>query len=73
MTLWTQLWTTKPVETTTTDNEQIKTKGTEKTEVESRRFAMVVPGDKLFMSMDGCPDAEQTIQAMKQKLREKKR
>ena len=58
---------------TTTDNEKIKTLGDAQTEVESRRFAMVVPGDKLFMSMDGCPDAEQTIQAMKQKLREKKK
>jgi hypothetical protein len=57
---------------TTTENENIKTLGDTKQEVESQRFAMVVPGDKLYMSMDGCPDAEQTIQAMKQKLREKK-
>ncbi len=58
---------------TTSDSEQIKTFGDGTQEVESQRFAMVVPGDKLYMSMDGCRDAEQTIQAMKQKLREKKK
>ncbi|WP_455543706.1 hypothetical protein [Intestinibacter sp.] len=41
-------------------------------EVESNKFTMVVPGDKIFVSMDGVPNADDTIQAMKQKLREKK-
>ena len=46
--------------------------GEEKIEVQSNKFTMVVPGDKLYMSIDGVPDAESIIQAMKQKLREKK-
>jgi len=46
--------------------------GEQKFEVETNKFAMVVPGDKLYMSMDGVSDAEQIIQGMKQKLREKK-
>ncbi len=41
-------------------------------EVESNKFFMVVPGDKLEVSMDGIEDSEAIIQAMKQKLREKK-
>lgn len=41
-------------------------------EVETNKFCMVVPGDKLFVSMDGVDDSESIIQAMKQKLREKK-
>jgi len=45
---------------------------TGKIEVETNKFAMVVPGDKLYMSMDGVSNAEQIIQGMKQKLREKK-
>lgn len=44
----------------------------EKFEVETNKFAMVVPGDKLYMSMDGVEDSDSIIQAMKQKLREKK-
>lgn len=43
-----------------------------KFEVETNKFCMVVPGDKLFVSMDGVTDSEAIIQAMKQKLREKK-
>lgn len=46
--------------------------GNKKFEVSSNKFAMVVPGDKLYMSMDGITDSEAIIQAMKQKLREKK-
>ena len=40
--------------------------------VESNKFAMIVPGATLYKSMDGVPDADLIIQAMKQKLREKK-
>jgi len=36
------------------------------------RFSLVVPGDKFFCSLSGVPDADQAINAMKQKLREKK-
>lgn len=41
-------------------------------EVTSEQFAMVVPGDKLFMAMGDIPNADTIIQGMKQKLREKK-
>lgn len=41
-------------------------------EVTSEQFAMVVPGDKLFLAMGDVKDADSIIQAMKQKLREKK-
>lgn len=41
-------------------------------EVTSEQFAMVVPGDKLFLAMGDITDADAIIQAMKQKLREKK-
>ena len=40
--------------------------------VEFSRFALVVPGDKFFCSTSGVPDAESSVSAMKQKLREKK-
>lgn len=46
--------------------------GNEQFEVETNKFKMVVPGDKIFVSMDGVSNSEQIIQAMKQKLREKK-
>lgn len=41
-------------------------------EVSSEQFAMVVPGDKLFMAMGDIQNADAIIQGMKQKLREKK-
>jgi len=41
-------------------------------QVTTNKFAVVVPGDKLYMSMGDAGDSENTIQAMKQKLREKK-
>ncbi|MCR5163432.1 MAG: hypothetical protein K6C40_05370 [Thermoguttaceae bacterium] len=41
-------------------------------EIETCKFKLVVPGDKIFISMDGVADAEDIIQAMKKKLREKK-
>lgn len=43
-----------------------------KFEVTSEQFAMVVPGDKLFLAMGDVEDADSIIQGMKQKLREKK-
>lgn len=46
--------------------------GDEKIEIETNKFKMVVPGDKIFVSMDGVSNSEEIIQAMKQKLREKK-
>lgn len=36
------------------------------------KFCMVVPGDKLYVSLDDLDGAEAAIHAMKQKLREKK-
>lgn len=44
----------------------------EEFEIETSKFKIVVPGDKIFISMDGVPNAEAIIQGMKQKLREKK-
>jgi len=36
------------------------------------QFQLVVPGDKFYCSTTGVPDADRAINAMKQKLREKK-
>lgn len=44
----------------------------DKTSVEISRFALVVPGDKFSCSTSGVSDAERSVSAMKQKLREKK-
>jgi len=57
---------------TSSETETAKGNQGQSIEVESNKFAMVVPGDKLYMSMDGVDNAEQIIQGMKQKLREKK-
>lgn len=46
--------------------------GNKKMEIESNKFKIVVPGDKIFVSMDGIENSEDIIQSMKQKLREKK-
>lgn len=44
-----------------------------KTEIiESTKFAITVPGDKLYVSMKATEENENCVQAMKQKLREKK-
>ena len=43
-----------------------------KTLREYSRFSLVVPGDKFYCSISGVDDAERSITAMKQKLREKK-
>lgn len=57
---------------TSSETETAHRLGDEKFEVETNKFKMVVPGDKIFVSMDGVSDSEDIIQAMKQKLREKK-
>lgn len=46
--------------------------GSKTFEITSEQFAMVVPGDKLFMAMGDVENADAIIQGMKQKLREKK-
>ncbi|MEI6513123.1 MAG: hypothetical protein WCO51_07590 [bacterium] len=43
-----------------------------KTQREYSRFSLVVPGDKFTCSTSGVPDADRSVSAMKQKLREKK-
>jgi hypothetical protein len=58
--------------TATTQETPRGTDGNTGPEVETSKFFMVVPGDKLYMSMDGEPNAESIIQGIKQKLREKK-
>jgi len=40
--------------------------------VEFSRFALIVPGDKFYCSTSGVPEADKSVSAMKQKLREKK-
>jgi len=59
---------------TSSDHEEIKNKDKsgKSIEVESHKFVMVVPGDKLFVSLDQVDNAEAIIQGLKQKLREKK-
>lgn len=57
---------------TSSETETAHGLGNEKFEVETNKFCMVVPGDKLYVSMDGVADSESIIHAMKQKLREKK-
>jgi hypothetical protein len=57
---------------TSSETEKAKGNSGQQIEVETNKFAMVVPGDKLYMSMDGVTDADRIIQGMKQKLREKK-
>ena len=57
---------------TSSETETAHGLGDAKFEVETNKFKMVVPGDKIFVSMDGVSNSEDIIQAMKQKLREKK-
>ena len=57
---------------TSSETETAHGLGDSKFEVETNKFKMVVPGDKIFVSIDGVSDSEAIIQAMKQKLREKK-
>ena len=57
---------------TSFETEEAKDYSGKKVEVATNKFAMVVPGDKLYVSMGDVKNAEEIIQAMKQKLREKK-
>ena len=43
-----------------------------KKQVETSRFALIVPGDKFYCSTSGVANVDQAISAMKSKLREKK-
>lgn len=54
--------------------ERVKTFGDNKIELETTLFQITVPGEKLTVAMDAdeVPDREAVVQAMKQKLREKK-
>ena len=55
--------------------DKINCKGTStfaRKNVESNRFSIIVPGDKLYCSMDQNDYTERAIQGMKAKLREKK-
>jgi hypothetical protein len=52
---------------TTTETVSVRGKDMEDTE-----FTITVPNDKFFCAIGGVPDADKSISAMKQKLREKK-
>ncbi|MBP3494603.1 MAG: hypothetical protein J6K52_00165 [Clostridia bacterium] len=56
---------------TSSEAEKAKINGKDE-EIETEKFTLVVPGDKLYVSMGDIEDADSIIQAMKQKLREKK-
>lgn len=56
---------------TSSEAEKAKINGHDE-EIETEKFTLVVPGDKLYVSMGDIEDADSIIQAMKQKLREKK-
>ncbi|MBQ9513816.1 MAG: hypothetical protein IJR66_02385 [Clostridia bacterium] len=43
-----------------------------KKQIEISKFALIVPGDKFYCSTSGVKDADSAVNAMKQKLREKK-
>jgi len=58
--------------TTSSETETAHGLGEKKFTVQTNKFAMVVPGDKIYVSLEGVKNSEATIQAMKQKLREKK-
>ena len=57
---------------TSSETETAHGLGDSKFEVETNKFKMVVPGDKIFVSKDVVYDSEAINQALKQKLREKK-
>jgi len=57
---------------TRSETETLQLVGNRTAEIITNKLCMVVPGDQLFISMDGIADADSIIQAMKQKLREKK-
>jgi len=58
--------------TTTSETETAHDIENKKFEIQTNKLVMVVPGDKLYISMDGSGNTESVIQGMKQKLREKK-
>lgn len=64
----------KDVTSFSTVSETVKSKalGDVEVEVETIEFVMTVPGDKLRVEINGTDSREASIQAMKQKLREKK-
>jgi len=64
----------KDVTNFSTRSETEKAKGTlgNSIEVETTKFALVVPGATLTVAVEGSKNFEDAIQAMKQKLREKK-
>lgn len=57
---------------TSSETEKSKSIGGQELEIESNKFCIVVPGDKLYVSMDGIDDSESIIQGMKQKLERKR-
>ena len=57
---------------TSSETETSRGLGGKEFEVETNKFKIIVPGDQIIVSMDGIPNSEDIIQAMKQKLREKK-
>jgi hypothetical protein len=59
--------------TTDAETETAHGLGDKRFQVQTNKFAMIVPGDKLFVSMEGVKDPDAVIQGMKQKLREKKK
>ena len=57
---------------TSSKTETARGAGDKKFEVQTNMFKMVVPGDQVFVPMEGVKDSDAIIQAMKAKLREKK-
>lgn len=57
---------------TTSESEKARAIGDKEIDVENNMLAMVVPGDKFMIALSGVEGSEAVIQAMKQKLREKK-
>ena len=57
---------------TRTESESAKNNRGEKWEVETTKFAMIVPGATLTVALENSPDFEDSIKRMKYKLREKK-
>ena len=57
---------------TSSETETARGRDDKKINVETNKFAMRVGGEPFYMSMEGVSNAEEIIQGMKQKLREKK-
>lgn len=58
---------------TSSVTETARALGDKRFEVQTNKFAMIVPGDKITVSMEGVKNSDAIIQAMKQQLREKKK